>query len=106
MHIHSNPGQRCNAGAPMGRMRSQPISSSILGTGANGYGCPLVISVGIDFGKRDPLNTILKLLEKKRIHDPEALRERDLHRSERLQLRRIDRLLGRRRRRLRRVCGM
>ena len=76
MHIHSNPGQRCNAGAPMGRMRSQPISSSILGTGANGYGCPLVISVGIDFGKRDPLNTILKLLEKKRIHDPEALRER------------------------------
>ena len=46
---------RFNTGGPRSRTRTQHIGATVLGTDRGSVSCPLVISLALDFGKRDPL---------------------------------------------------
>ena len=65
-----------NTGGPRSRTRTQHIRATVLGAGDGPLSCPLVISLALDFGKRDPLVAVEALLRRARIREPEALRER------------------------------
>jgi hypothetical protein len=67
---------RCNSGGPRSRTRTQRIRATLLGADAGQLSCPLVISVALDFGRHDPLQTVNALLRRARILEPEALRGR------------------------------
>jgi hypothetical protein len=67
---------RFNTGGPRSRTRTQHIGATVLGTDRGNVSCPLVISLALDFGQRDPLVAVEALLRCARIREPEALRER------------------------------
>jgi hypothetical protein len=70
------PERRFNSGGPRSRTRTQHIRATVLGADEGQVSCPLVISLALDFGKRDPLAAVNALLRRARIREPEALRER------------------------------
>jgi len=65
-----------NSGGPRSRTRTQHIGATLLGADEGQVSCPLVISLALDFGTRDPLAAVNALLRRARIREPEALRER------------------------------
>lgn len=74
--VVADPEPLFNSGGPKSRTRTQHIRATVLGAGEGPLSCPLVISLALDFGKRDPLVAVEALLRRARIREPEALRER------------------------------
>ena len=66
--------KRANSGGPHSRTRTMGLHSTVLGQKPGQFGCPLVVTAAIDFGRMDPLKTIAKLMCTLGIEDPEALR--------------------------------
>ena len=67
-----------NAGGPMSRTRTERIQCSLLGQDAGWIRCPSVICLGLDFGRRDPLAALRRLLRAEGLPTPEDLRPRVL----------------------------
>ena len=67
-----------NAGGPMSRTRTERIQCSLLGQDAGWIRCPSVIRLGLDFGRRDPLAALRRLLRAEGLPTPEDLRPRVL----------------------------
>jgi hypothetical protein len=60
----------------MSRTRTERIQCSLLGQDADWIRCPRVIRLGLDFGDRDPLDTLRGLLGAEGALTPEDLRPR------------------------------
>jgi hypothetical protein len=71
-----------NMGGPMSRTRTETIQSSVLGNKENRIRCPLVISLGLDFGKHPPIETIELIMRAEGFKDAEEMRTRFLTFSE------------------------
>ena len=69
-------GPLANAGGPMSRTRTERVRSSLLGRDAGWIRCPSVIRLGLDFGGRDPLDTLRGLLHAEGALTAEDLRPR------------------------------
>ena len=52
-----------NVGSPMSRGRAERLSATVLGRDEGAVRCPLVLRVGLDFGRRSPLNCVRDLLK-------------------------------------------
>ena len=52
-----------NAGGPMSRGRREMIAATVLGNDEGAVRCPLVLRVGLDFGRRSPLVCTRELLK-------------------------------------------
>jgi hypothetical protein len=52
-----------NSGGPMSRQRTERLITTVLGRDEGAVRCPRVLRVGLDFGKRSPLNAVLDLLK-------------------------------------------
>ena len=68
--------QYVNSGGPMSRTRKERLYSSLLGQPNGLIRCPSVIRLGLDFGRREQLGTLRRLLEKEGALTPEDLRAR------------------------------
>ena len=51
-----------NSGGPMSRGRTERLSATVLGRDKGAVRCPRVLRVGLDFGRRSPLNCVRALL--------------------------------------------
>jgi hypothetical protein len=65
-----------NSGGPRSRTRNQHIHSTLLGEFSGRAGLPQVLSVALNFGDSDPLDTVNHLLASMGIDNPEKLRTR------------------------------
>lgn len=64
-----------NSGGPMSRTRVETIASSLLGRESGAVRCPRLLSLALEFGRRDPLRAIEKVLRARGFSDPEELRD-------------------------------
>jgi hypothetical protein len=64
-----------NSGGPMSRTRAWPLSATVLGHDEGAVRCPRVIRVGLDFGRRSPLNCVRDLLKACGFADEREARE-------------------------------
>jgi hypothetical protein len=67
-----------NIGGPMSRSRTERIRCSLLGQDGGWIRCPSVIRLGLDFGRRDPLAELHRLLHAEGLPTAEDLRPRVL----------------------------
>ena len=63
-----------NSGGPSSRRRSEPISATLLGERTGRIQCPRVVRLGLEFGNRDPVACVERLLRSARLASPEELR--------------------------------
>jgi hypothetical protein len=52
-----------NTGGPSSRQRTERFFTTVLGQDEGAVRCPRVLRVGLDFGRRNPLKSVLGLLE-------------------------------------------
>jgi hypothetical protein len=52
-----------NSGGPMSRGRTERLSATVLGRDKGAVRCPRVLRVGLEFGRRNPLNCVRDLLK-------------------------------------------
>lgn len=67
-----------NMGGPMSRTVKENIHSTLLGRQTGRIRCPLVISLGLDFGPLPPIETIEQLMLAEGFKDPEHVKMRYL----------------------------
>ena len=61
---NDGPRERlANSGSPMGRARQERIAATVLGQDQGAVRCPRVLRIGLDFGRRSPLNCVRDLLK-------------------------------------------
>lgn len=65
-----------NSGGPMSRRRTEHVVASLLRDSDTPLRLPRVIQAGLQFGSRDPLSAIEKMLSRAGLGSPEPLRER------------------------------
>jgi len=63
-----------NTGGPMSRTRTERISVSVLGNDRGAVRCPRVLRLGIDFGRRNPLECVRRVLKQRGFADAEEAR--------------------------------
>lgn len=63
-----------NSGGPRSRTRTQRVQRTLLGQSDGPIRCPRHLCLALDFGRRDPVLAVLRLLKEQRIPDPEFLR--------------------------------
>lgn len=63
-----------NTGGPMSRTRTERISVSVLGSDRGAVRCPRVLRLGIDFGRRNPLECVRRVLKQRGFADAEEAR--------------------------------
>ena len=63
-----------NSGGPMSRRRAERLSATVLGRDEGAVRCPRVLRVGLDFGRRSPLDCTRDLLEECRFADEQEAR--------------------------------
>jgi hypothetical protein len=63
-----------NTGGPMSRTVKEKIHSTFLGNQTGRIRCPLVISLGLDFGTLPPIETIGQLMRAEGFKDPEEIK--------------------------------
>jgi len=63
-----------NSGGPMSRTRTERISVSVLGNDMGAVRCPRVLRVGIDFGRRNPLECVRRVMRQCGFADAEDAR--------------------------------
>ena len=64
-----------NSGGPMSRGRTERLSATVLGRDKGAVRCPRVLRVGLDFGRRNPLNCVRDLLKACGFADEREARE-------------------------------
>ena len=64
-----------NSGGPMSRRRAERLSATVLGHDEGAVRCPRVLRVGLDFGRRSPLNCVRDLLKACGFADEREARE-------------------------------
>jgi hypothetical protein len=75
MLIDSRPeGRRANTGGPMSRTRTERLRCTLLGLSRGPIICPLTLCLGLEFSRKDPVDTVYRLLDRSGFRDPEALR--------------------------------
>ena len=67
-----------NMGGPQSRARKEKIYSSVLGNATGPVRCPLMISLGLDFGKHNPIQWMERIIQEEGVNSPEELRSRFL----------------------------
>lgn len=67
-------GRRANTGGPMSRTRTERIRCTLLGLKRGPILCPLTLCLGLEFARKDPVDTVYQLLDKSGFRSPEALR--------------------------------
>ena len=65
-----------NMGGPQSRARNEKIYSSVLGNTTGLVRCPLIISLGLDFGKNNPTQWMERILQEEGVNSPEELRSK------------------------------
>jgi len=58
-----DPERLANSGGPCSRQRTQRLVTTVLGQDKGAVRCPRVLRVGLDFGRRNPLKSVLDLLK-------------------------------------------
>ena len=69
-------GLDCNTGGPASRRRTEHVLASVLRDEQSRIRMPQVLRAGIQFGDRDPLDTVLAALARVGLDDAELLRSR------------------------------
>jgi hypothetical protein len=67
-----------NMGGPRSRTRTETIETSLLGKTRGSIRCPLIISLGLDFGKYSPVRTVEQIMRNEGFRDPEEMKARFL----------------------------
>lgn len=67
-----------NMGGPQSRARSEKINSSVLGNATGPVRCPLMINLGLDFGKNNPIQWMERIIQEEGVNSPEELRSKYL----------------------------
>ena len=63
-----------NSGGPRSRTRTQRVQQSLLGDSGGPIRCPRHLCLALDFGRKDPVITVLRLLKVLRVVDLDVLR--------------------------------
>lgn len=76
MMLTGNAPVWANSGGPASRRRTEHVLASLLRDESAPLQLPRVIRAGLQFGQREPLDTVLEALARTGLDDAELLRER------------------------------